>query len=118
VPQSLLFPRCDVVVTHGGSGTVLAALAHGLPLLVLPQGANQFWNADRCVELGVGLRLAAGDVSPDAIRDRVETLLGVRAFRDAAVGMAAEIAAMPGPDEAVGLLEALAATGPPCHTGR
>jgi len=38
VPQSLLLPHCDVAVTHGGSGTVLGALAHGLPLLLLPQG--------------------------------------------------------------------------------
>ena len=36
VPQSLLFPRCDLVITHGGTGTVLTALGHGLPMVLIP----------------------------------------------------------------------------------
>ncbi len=50
VAQTLVFPRCDVVVSHGGSGTFLGALAHGLPQLCLPQAADQFRNA------GAGVR--------------------------------------------------------------
>src|SRR5947209_2445078 len=64
VPQSALFPRCDVVVSHGGSGTMLAALAHALPMVMLPQGANQFWNADRCAALGAAVRLLPDEVGP------------------------------------------------------
>ena len=41
IPQSLLLPRCSAVVSHGGSGTLLAALAHGLPQVCLPQAADQ-----------------------------------------------------------------------------
>lgn len=111
VPQSLLFPRCDVVVTHGGSGTTLAALGHGLPLLVLPQGANQFWNAERCDALGVGRRLLPGQVDPAAVRREVQALLERPAYRDGARRLADEIEAMPGPEEAVALLEALAGGG-------
>ena len=41
VPQSEELPHCDLVISHGGSGSVLGALAHGLPQLLLPLGADQ-----------------------------------------------------------------------------
>ena len=51
VPQTLVFPRCDLVICHAGSGTVMAALAHGLPLVLVPLGADQPQNARRCAAL-------------------------------------------------------------------
>jgi UDP:flavonoid glycosyltransferase YjiC (YdhE family) len=47
-----LFPRCEAVVTHGGLGTVLRALAHGVPLLMLPLGRDQHVNAGQVAQLG------------------------------------------------------------------
>ena len=47
----------DAVVTHGGAGTTLGALAFGVPLLVLPQGADQYANAERVVAAGAGRQL-------------------------------------------------------------
>ena len=49
VPQAVVLERCDAVIAHGGSGTTLGALAFGLPLLVIPQGADQYSNADQVV---------------------------------------------------------------------
>jgi MGT family glycosyltransferase len=109
VPQSLLLRRCDVVVAHGGSGTMLAALNEGLPLLLLPQGANQFWNAERCAELGAGIRLLPDEVTPASVRRAVTTLRTDPTFRERAQALAAEISAMPGPEELVPVLEQLAA---------
>ncbi len=109
IPQSLLFPHCDVVVCHGGSGTVLAALSWGLPLLVLPQGANQFWNAERCAALGTGIRLLPGEVSPASVRRAVVALLKEPRFRYRAGELAAEIQHMPSPSELVATLQALVA---------
>jgi UDP:flavonoid glycosyltransferase YjiC (YdhE family) len=111
IPQSLLFPYCDAVVCHGGSGTVLAALSWGLPLLVVPQGANQFWNAERCAELGLGALLAESDISPAAVRGAVHALLEEPRYRAAAGRIRDEIARMPPPDEAVPELERLAGIG-------
>ncbi|MGH9279631.1 MAG: glycosyltransferase [Acidimicrobiales bacterium] len=105
LPQSQLFPRCDAVVTHGGSGTLLAALAHGLPLLLLPQGANQFWNAERCAELGVGIRLLPGNVDALAVRASMQRLLSEPAYHAAAADLAEEIADMPPPEAAVAVVE-------------
>jgi UDP:flavonoid glycosyltransferase YjiC (YdhE family) len=109
VPQSLLLPHCDVVVAHGGSGTTLAALGHGLPLLVLPQGANQFWNAERCATLGAAIRLLPDEVDAGSVREAVRALLEDPGYRAQARRLAAEIAAMPAPADVVPTLEALAA---------
>ena len=107
VPQSLRLPHCDVVVAHGGSGTTLATLAHGLPMLLMPQGANQFWNAERCAGLGLALRLLPGEVDAGAVRAAVRALLTEPAFRDRAAAVAAEIAALPAPEDVVPKLEDL-----------
>ena len=50
---SQVLPRCAAVVSHGGSGSVIGALAHGLPMVLLPLGADQPLNAARCEALGI-----------------------------------------------------------------
>ena len=95
-----MLPSCDVVVGHGGSGTTLGALAHGLPMLLVPKGADQFDNAARCEEAGAAIVLAPDDVTADAVRDALLRLLDDPSFRPSAERVAAEIAAMPSPSEA------------------
>ncbi len=100
VAQADLLPRVDLVVHHGGSGTTLGALAVGVPQLVLPQGADQFANAEALHACGAALRLLPEDVSADAIADLAAKLLpGDTSHRDAARAIAEEIARMPSPDE-------------------
>ncbi|MGM1061695.1 glycosyltransferase [Saccharothrix sp. Mg75] len=99
VPQADLLPHVDVVVHHGGSGTTLGALAVGVPQLLLPQGADQFANADAVVASGAGLLLPPGERGADAVADLALTLLADRSHRDAARVLAGEIAAMPSPAE-------------------
>jgi UDP-glucoronosyl and UDP-glucosyl transferase len=55
LPQTVILPRCEVVVFHGGSGTLTGALAHGLPMVILAMGADQPANAMRCQDLGLGI---------------------------------------------------------------
>lgn len=109
VPQSLLLRRCDVVVSHGGAGTILASLEAGLPLLLLPIGIDQFHNARRCADAGVGRWLTPSDRSSGEIGRQVRALLDESQFRCRAAAVREEILAMPGPAAAVGALEALAA---------
>jgi UDP:flavonoid glycosyltransferase YjiC (YdhE family) len=87
-----LIARCDVVVTHGGLGTTLRALAHGRPLLVLPLGRDQHFNAERVVAVGAGLQLPA-TADPEEIAEALERLFAEPAFHDAACRAAAAIAA-------------------------
>jgi UDP:flavonoid glycosyltransferase YjiC (YdhE family) len=113
VPVSLLLPHCSVVVTHGGSATVLAALGRGLPLLLVPQGYDQISNADRCVATGAGRSLRPEQLTAEAVRRDVTALLERPEFRDAAGRMQRELAAMPAPDEVVPVLEQLQREGQP-----
>lgn len=52
-----ILPRATLAITHGGHGTTLRALRHGVPLLVLPMGRDQNENAARVEYHGAGLRL-------------------------------------------------------------
>ena len=108
LPQSLLFDRCAVVASHAGSGTFLAALAHGLPQVCLPQAADQFVNAAACERLGAGITLMPDAATAGAVGDAIARLLDDRSFRDAAGAAAATIAAMPSPADVVETIERLA----------
>jgi len=107
IPQHALLPWCDAIVAHGGSGTVLGALAHGVPLLVVPQGADQWGNAVHVVDAGAGRRLLRDELSPTAVHDAVTALLTDPSYRRAASNISDEIAAMPSAADAVTALEAL-----------
>jgi UDP:flavonoid glycosyltransferase YjiC (YdhE family) len=110
VPQAELLPRCDAVVTHGGSGTMLGALAHGLPLLVVPQGADQYANAAAVTAAGAGRSLGRDETSVDSIRAAVRDLLGDPAYRQAARRIQQEIRDMPSADHTVGRIRSLQST--------
>ncbi|SES31107.1 glycosyltransferase, MGT family [Lentzea xinjiangensis] len=97
LPQAEVIRQADVVVHHGGSGTMLAALAHGVPQVVLPRGADQFGNASALVEAGAGVWPDA--VSADAVAESARRVLAVGSYREAAARVAEEIRHMPSPEE-------------------
>ncbi|MDW5598828.1 glycosyltransferase [Conexibacter stalactiti] len=111
LPQARVLTRCDLVVSHGGSGTVVDALAAGLPSLLLPLGADQLLNAARCEALGVGVALDVVNATPQAIGAAATRLLDDRATAAAARAFALEIGALPGPDACVPALEEIASAG-------
>ncbi|WP_410652272.1 glycosyltransferase [Amycolatopsis sp. cmx-4-54] len=99
IAQADLLPHVDVVVHHGGSGTTLGALSVGVPQLILPQGADQFANAEALRAAGAALSLHPGEPSAEAVTEHIGNLLGRNAHRDAARAIAEEIARMPSPAE-------------------
>jgi UDP:flavonoid glycosyltransferase YjiC (YdhE family) len=74
VPHEYLFNKSSVVIHHGGIGSTAEALRQGRPALVEPHCNDQFFNARRIHDLGVGSALFPGDVTADALE---ETLKGV-----------------------------------------
>jgi UDP:flavonoid glycosyltransferase YjiC (YdhE family) len=108
VPQADVLPHVDLVVSHAGSGSVLGALAFGRPMVLAPMGADQPLNAERCAALGVGRVLDAVRATPADARDAVVAVLEDPSCRAAASRLRDEIAALPAPAVAVGLLERLA----------
>ncbi|CAG2112340.1 unnamed protein product [Medioppia subpectinata] len=57
LPQTAVIPLVDLVLTHGGNNTVTETFYFGKPMLVLPLWADQYDNAQRLQETGLGLRL-------------------------------------------------------------
>ena len=119
LPQARILERASVVANHGGYGTVSAALGVGLPLFLLPMGADQPYNTERCITAGAALGVIQDQPpgpptaapppftppDPAVIRDGTRRLLEEPAFRAAAGTIAAEIAAMPSADYAAERLE-------------
>jgi len=102
VPHELLLPECDVLVDHAGAGILLAGFRHGLPQLLLPQGIDQFGNAEAAERAGAGLALT--EVTADAVAGAARRLLAEPGFTAAARAVQDDIAAMPSADETVALL--------------
>lgn len=109
IPQSFLLPHCELVVSHAGSGSVVGALAHGIPMVLIPIGADQPFNAARCEDLHVGRVLSAVKATPEDVQRAALAVLGDATYRRNANRLEAEIAALPDPEYGVRLLERLAA---------
>jgi UDP:flavonoid glycosyltransferase YjiC (YdhE family) len=101
VAQSAVLPMVDLIVHHGGTGTVLGALEVGLPQLLLPQGADQFSNAEILTTSGAGRALPNDAQQPGAIGEAVRALLGDSPERDTSARVRDEITAMPPPADVV-----------------
>lgn len=109
VPHAQLLASCSVVITHAGLGTVLTALGHGVPLVCLPMGRDQFFNAESVQQLGAG-RMLMPDAEPSAIAEAVLAVLNDAAFGVGAKQMAVTISGYGGASAAVVALERLNAS--------
>ncbi|MET8947544.1 glycosyltransferase [Streptomyces sp. NPDC004542] len=101
VPHERLLPHCDLVISHSGAGTTLAALEHGVPSLLLPQAADGFRVAEACVAAGAGSSLDPSGTTPETVRRECAVLLGDPAYAEGALRLRREIAAMPAPEDVV-----------------
>jgi UDP:flavonoid glycosyltransferase YjiC (YdhE family) len=86
-----VLPHCSAVVTHGGHGTVMKALAAGVPLVVVPLGRDQPDNAARVVQAGAGLRVRK-NASAGTLREAIGRVLDDGRYRAAARRMAGQLA--------------------------
>jgi UDP:flavonoid glycosyltransferase YjiC (YdhE family) len=108
LPLEEAMAHCSAVVHHGGAGTVLGALAAGIPQLVVPGLGDRTTNAELVAARGAGLAVPARRITAAVLRRLLTDPALVAAARD----VAAEIAAMPAPADVVPDLEALAAGRP------
>lgn len=98
-------PRCDLVVCHGGHGTLARALVSGCPVVICPAGGDMGENAARADRLGVGVRLPHRYGSPRGVRLAVDRALRRPALRTRAGAVARWAAAHDGPATAADELE-------------
>ena len=96
-----------VVVTHAGHGTVIRALADGVPLVCMPMGRDQNDNAARVVFHGAGVRISPA-AAADRIRAAVQQILHDPRYRDRARHLSESIVRDARGSRAVPELEAIA----------
>ena len=96
VPQIDILRRCAAFVTHGGMNSVQEALYYGVPLVIAPQGADQFWISARASELGAALVLDTPGIKAGAIRDSVAKILSGTQYPAAAARVGASLHAAGG----------------------
>lgn len=108
IPLSLLLPHCVALICQSGFSTAVAGLLQGLPMVLMPLGADQPLVARQMARLGVGVVLGPADRTPEAIRDAVRTVLANPEYRAHAERVRDAMAALPSPEHGVALLERLA----------
>ncbi|MFT3798597.1 glycosyltransferase [Microbacterium sp.] len=109
VPYEQLLPRCDLVVTNGGWGGVLATLAHGVPIVAGGGDLDKPESAARVAGSGAGINLRTGTPSAKAVREAVDRVSADAGYRSAAQRVAVALAAAGGAPRAAALLEEFAA---------
>ena len=108
IPQDQVLADCTCAVIHGGAGTMLGALSWGMPLLILPQLSDQFYNSERAVLAGVALALTPSEISVEAVSACTEKLMGDSAIAACAASVRDELASMPSVEEVTDRIEGLA----------
>ena len=118
IPQTLLLPHCDALVFHGGYNSLQSAFWHGLPVVVMPQGAgDNLPTGWRCAATGAGALIEENPPPPAAIRAAVRRVLDEPSYRATARRFGQAIRSLPGLDEAVRRLELLAMERTPQLSG-
>ena len=107
LPQTLLLPHCALFVTHGGFNSVKEALSVGVPLVVIPIAGDQPYCAERCAALGVGAAVDPTARTVERIRAAARAVLNDPGYRARAAALRRALQALPGPEQAVVLLERL-----------
>ena len=108
VPLTQLLPHADVTICHAGFNTIFTAIAAGTPLVLIPIDSDQPTGAVRCRDLGLGPMLNRRQLTPEAVRDAVRSVMTEPHYRKALAAFRRELDALPGTGETASLLESLA----------
>ena len=95
-----VLPRTKLIIHHGGMGTTHAAVVHGVPQIVVPHAADQRGQARRVAQAKIGLNLTAHDVRHGALLEGSRAILRDQQVQANARHLAAEMAALGGPEKA------------------
>jgi UDP:flavonoid glycosyltransferase YjiC (YdhE family) len=105
IPHAALLPHVGVFVTNAGYNGVLAALAHGVPLVCAGRTEDKADVSSRVTWSEAGLDLGTDKPSEQALRNAVLRVVSNKSFKAAAQAVAADFATHDGPAEAVAELE-------------
>ncbi|MGW6241627.1 macrolide family glycosyltransferase [Streptomyces sp. NPDC055094] len=105
VPQLAILEQADAFVTHAGMGGSGEGLLTGVPMIAVPQGAEQFANADRLVELGVARRVDTADATAETLLTTLRELVADPEVGHRSALLRAEARAEGGTSRAADLIE-------------
>ncbi|GAA3245921.1 macrolide family glycosyltransferase [Dactylosporangium siamense] len=106
VAQLHVLEHADLFITHAGMGSTMEALYHGVPMLAVPQMAEEQANADRIAEVGAGRVVATAGLTAPALRAEIERMLADTAIRRRARELRDATRAAGGADAAADSVEA------------
>lgn len=109
IPQLRVLSQADAFLTHAGMGGVMEGLHHGVPLIAAPQAAEQFANAARIEELGLGVQVDSGTATPERLREALAEVTADPDIRCNVARIQREIQESGGLARAVGTIESLLA---------
>jgi MGT family glycosyltransferase len=107
LPQTQILPLVDVVITHGGNNTTTEALHFGKPMVVLPLFWDQYDNAQRLHETGLGVRLDTYTCSAEELSEAIDGLLRDEALSARLEDLSRRTRARDGVRRAAGLIQSL-----------
>jgi MGT family glycosyltransferase len=112
VPQPALLPLVDAVITHGGNNTVTESLHFGKPMVLLPLFWDQYDNAQRMDELGLGVRLPTFEFEDAQLGEAIERLTGDDAVRGRLKELGRRLQDNPGTERAADCIESVRSAEP------
>ena len=112
VPQPALLPSVDAVITHGGNNTVTECLHFGKPMVLLPLFWDQYDNAQRMDELGLGARLQTFEFEDAELGDAIQRLVADDALAGRLKEISAGLQANPGTELAADSIEGVRSREP------
>lgn len=108
-PQQEVMAEAASIVGHGGFGTTMLALSHGVPIVNIPLFAlDQHHNALAVTRAGAGITLEGGPEATGALGEALHRILTDASYRSRAQSIAADMARLPPPSMSVSLLEDIA----------
>lgn len=109
VPYDLLLPRCRILITNGGYGSVTQSLSHGVPMICAGTSEDKKDTAARMVSVGAGVDLGTDTPSSAQIEAAVREVLTDGRYRSNATRVGEELNGLGGAQRACELLEDLIA---------
>ncbi|MFG3091512.1 macrolide family glycosyltransferase [Streptomyces antibioticus] len=105
VPQLAVLAHADAFVTHAGMGGTMEAVQHGVPMVAVPQMAEQRVNARQIEDLRLGVHLPREEATPTALRDAVRRVTSDPLIRAGISSLRSELACAGGASAAAALIE-------------
>jgi UDP:flavonoid glycosyltransferase YjiC (YdhE family) len=104
-PGSKIMAKSDVVICHGGNGTIYQGMAQGVPIIGIPQFHDQEYNLNRVTDLGLGRGLNGSNIQPRDIKDAVDAVLSQKSYREKAAAFKRLVSRYNGPATGAGLID-------------